>query len=88
MQFAIKDLIQGKMPILALKQSNLIPPNAIDSIEFSTERVPFEGVVTKVSSNGEVEEFKLTKAIGELVVGTTIKVDLQVCDWDIKPLHD
>ncbi len=86
MPFKIKDLIQGTMPILALKPSNFISPNAIASIETSTEYVPFEGVVTRVSSNGEVDEFKLRKPIGQLVVGTSIKVDLQLGDWNIKLL--
>lgn len=42
--------------------------------------------MTKVSSDGKVDEFKLRKPIGQLVIGTSIKVNLQLGDWDIKPL--
>ncbi len=66
MQFKVGDLIQGTIPVLGLKPSDFISSSAIASIETSTELVLFEGVVTKVSSDGKVDKFKLRKAIGQL----------------------
>ena len=86
MRFQIGDQIQGTIPILALKTSEFPFSNAFASIETSTEDVPFEGIVTKVLSNGEVKEFKLTKPIGELNVGTSIKVNQELGICSIQPL--
>ena len=86
MPFEIGDSIKGTMPILALKPSEFSPAIALASIEVATEHVPLEGVVTKVTNDGEVEKFKLRKQIGQLEIGTSIKVEPQLGTWDIRPL--